>query len=99
MGIAMVSRVMTNIVLMELMKVSVSFGTLGSKQPMRESKRTEEMPRRVQDRQNEFGSVKSLKQMSLLCLPLGPTRVGLASRWESGYVVAATVTQRSKAGR
>lgn len=43
---AMVSSVMTNMVLMERMKVSVSRGTSCSRQPRREAKRTEEMPGR-----------------------------------------------------
>ena len=43
-GIAMVSRVITNMVLMDWMKRSVSTGTRGSKQPSLDSNSTEEIP-------------------------------------------------------
>lgn len=40
----MVMRVITNMVLMDWMKRSVSSGTTGSKQPILDSNSTEEMP-------------------------------------------------------
>lgn len=41
---AMVRRVMTNMVFMDWMKCSVSGGTCGSRQPIRDSNSTEEIP-------------------------------------------------------
>lgn len=43
-GIAMVRSVMTNMVLMDWMKHSVSVGTTGSRQPILDSNKTEEIP-------------------------------------------------------
>lgn len=57
-------------VLMELMKFSVSFGTSGSRQPIRDSKRTEEMPKREQIRVNKLWKQIEYRNLSVFCLTI-----------------------------